>query len=44
MFLPFALLLAAVLRRRPSLLPYLLVVHFLLDLQAGLMVLAAVPA
>ncbi len=41
MFLPFAILLALALRWRPSLLPYLLVVHFLLDLQAALMVLAA---
>ncbi|MCG2620888.1 hypothetical protein LVY72_03045 [Arthrobacter sp. I2-34] len=39
MFLPFALLLAVVLRRRPALLPYLLVVHFLLDFQAAVMVL-----
>jgi hypothetical protein len=41
MFLPFALLLSVVLRWRPSILPYLLVVHFALDLQAVLMVLAA---
>lgn len=41
MFLPFALLLALVLRWRPSVLPYLLVVHFALDLQAALMVLGA---
>jgi hypothetical protein len=40
MFLPFALLLSWVLRRRPSLLPYLVVIHFLLDLQAALAVLA----
>ncbi|MET1154971.1 hypothetical protein [Arthrobacter sp.] len=40
MFLPFALLLSWVLRRRPSLLPYLVVIRFLLDLQAALAVLA----
>ncbi|MFT4471954.1 type II CAAX prenyl endopeptidase Rce1 family protein [Arthrobacter sulfonylureivorans] len=40
MFLPFALLLSWALRRRPSLLPYLVVIHFLLDLQAALAVLA----
>ncbi len=39
MFLPFALCLAVVLRWRPRLLPYLVVVHGLLDLQAVLMVL-----
>ncbi|QGQ20216.1 hypothetical protein GC089_14675 [Cellulomonas sp. JZ18] len=41
MFLPFTLLLAVVLRRRPSLLPYLLVVHLLLDAQMGVLVLLA---
>lgn len=40
MFLPFALLLSWALQRRPSLLPYLVVIHFLLDLQAALAVLA----
>jgi hypothetical protein len=41
MFLPFALLVIGVLRWRPRLLPYLMVVHGLMDLQLGLMVLAA---
>ncbi|WP_173923078.1 hypothetical protein [Agromyces sp. Marseille-P2726] len=41
MFLPFALLLSIALRWRPRVLPYLLVVHFALDLQAVLMVVAA---
>lgn len=39
MFLPFALILSWALRRRPTLLPYLVAVHFLLDLQAALAVL-----
>ncbi len=39
MFLPFALLLGAVLDRRPSLLPYLMVVHAALDLVAAARVL-----
>ena len=41
MFLPFALGVAEALRRRPALLPYFVVVHLLLDLQAALAVLAA---
>jgi hypothetical protein len=40
MFLPFALLLSFAIRRRPTLMPFLLVVHFLLDTQAAVMVLA----
>ncbi|MGM7774532.1 hypothetical protein ACSVHC_00665 [Arthrobacter sp. KNU-44] len=36
MFLPFAVLLSWALKRRPSLMPYLVAVHFGLDLQAGL--------
>jgi hypothetical protein len=40
MFLPFALLLGIVLRWRPRLLPYLVVVHGLLDLQAAVTVLS----
>lgn len=39
MFLPFAVLVSVVLRRRPSVLPYLLVVHFAIDLPVALMVL-----
>lgn len=39
MFVPFAILVSVVMRIRPSVLPYLLVLHFLLDLQAALMVL-----
>lgn len=35
MFLPFALLLGIALRWRPRLLPYLMVIHALLDLSAG---------
>lgn len=38
MFLPFALLLGAALRWRPSLLPWLCIVHGLMDLSAGLVV------
>lgn len=41
MFAPFALLLAWAFRRRPTLLPYLVVVHLLLDLQAVVMVATA---
>lgn len=41
MFLPFALFLAIVLRWRPRLLPYLVVIHALLDLNAAWMVFAA---
>ena len=41
MFLPFALFVAAVLRWRPRLLPYLMVAHALLDMSIGLMVLQA---
>lgn len=40
MFLPFALLVGAALRWRPSLFPYMVVIHALLDLQVGVMVLA----
>jgi hypothetical protein len=40
MFLPFAVFLGYVIDRRPSLLPYLMVVHGLLDLQLPLMLLA----
>ena len=42
MFLPFAFLLALVLRWRPRLLPYLVIFHWLLDLSTALMVLSAV--
>lgn len=38
MFVPFALLLGVVLHRRPRLLPYLVVVHVLLDLAVGVQV------
>jgi hypothetical protein len=41
MFLPFALLLAVVLDRRPRLLPYLVIVHILLDAAAAAQVLLA---
>ena len=41
MFLPFAVLVSVVLRRRPSVLPYLMVVHFAIDLPVALMVLGA---
>lgn len=41
MFLPFALLLSIVLRLRPSILPYLVMVHFALDMQMALLVLQA---
>lgn len=41
MFLGFALVLSAALWKRPSLLPYLIVVHFALDLQAAVSVLLA---
>ena len=44
MFMPFAFLLGGALRWRPRLLPYLMVVHGLLDLQAAWMVLAASAA
>lgn len=40
MFLPFALLVGVALRWRPSLFPYMVVIHALLDLQVGVMVLA----
>jgi len=44
MFLPFALLLAVVLDRRPRLLPYLVIVHIVLDVGAAAQVLlASVP-
>ncbi len=39
MFLPFAILLGIALRKRPAMLPFLLIVHFLLDAQAAAMVL-----
>lgn len=42
MFLPFALFLALLLRWRPQLLPYLVVVHGLMDLATVLMIPAAV--
>ncbi len=38
MFLPFALLVGAVIQRRPRLLPYLMVVHGIIDLQVAWMV------
>lgn len=41
MFLPFALYVATALRWRPRLLPYLMVVHGLLDASVGLMILQA---
>jgi hypothetical protein len=41
MMLPFAIVTALLLRWRPKLLPYLLVIHGLLDLQLPLMVLSA---
>ena len=44
MFMPFAFLLGVALHWRPRLLPYLMVVHGLLDLQAAWMVLAASTA
>jgi hypothetical protein len=40
MFLPFAIFLGYVIDRRPSLLPYMMVVHGLLDLQLPLMLFA----
>lgn len=40
MFVPFALLVAVLVNRRPTLLPYLMVVHGLLDLSLPLMILA----
>ena len=41
MFIPFALLLAVVVTKRPRLLPYLMVVHSLIDLPVGIMVVQA---
>lgn len=41
MFLPFAILLALVLRWRPRLLPYLVIIHGLMDLSTGILVLFA---
>lgn len=41
MFLPFAIFVGIVIRWRPRLLPYLVVIHALLDLNAVLMVLSA---
>lgn len=38
MFLPFALMVAVVLRSRPQLLPYLVVVHGLMDMATALMI------
>jgi hypothetical protein len=38
MFLPFAVMLALVLRRRPGLLPVLVIIHFLMDLSTGVLV------
>ena len=38
MFVPFALLLALVLQRRPRLLPYLVAVHVVLDLSVGVQI------
>jgi membrane protease YdiL (CAAX protease family) len=38
MYLPFALLVAVAIDRRPSLLPYFMGVHFLMDAQLPLMV------
>jgi membrane protease YdiL (CAAX protease family) len=40
MFLPFAVFLGYVIDRRPSLLPYMMVVHGLLDLQLPIMLFA----
>ena len=41
MFLPFALLIAVVVRRWPRLLPYMMIGHVLMDMQLGAMVLSA---
>lgn len=41
MFLPFAFLLALIIRRKPNLFPYLLVGHFLIDIMTGVSVLTA---
>jgi hypothetical protein len=41
MFLPFAFLVGAAIRWRPSLLPYLMVIHGLIDVSAAWMVVAA---
>lgn len=41
MFLPFALMLAVVLRWRPRLLPYVAILHGLADLQVAIMIVAA---
>ena len=43
MFLPFAVMPAVVLRRKPGLLPALVIIHFLMDLSTGLLVLFASP-
>ncbi|TFG73595.1 MAG: hypothetical protein E4H27_00485 [Anaerolineales bacterium] len=37
MFMPFAFLLALVMRRRPRLMPYMVVVHVLMDMSIGVM-------
>ncbi len=41
MFIPFALLTAALLYWRPRLLPYMLIIHFLMDLQLSISVVMA---
>jgi hypothetical protein len=42
MFLPFALLVAVVIRQRPRLMPYLAIVHILMDMSIAIMFLTAV--
>ena len=42
MFLPFAFLIAIILRRRPRLLPYFAIIHVLMNLSVGVMFLLAV--
>jgi hypothetical protein len=42
MFLPFALLVAVVIRRRPRLMPYLGVIHILMDMSIAILFLTAV--
>ena len=41
MFLPFAVLLTLVMRRQPRLMPYMAVVHFLMDMSIAIMLLTA---
>jgi hypothetical protein len=41
MFLPFAFMLAVILRWRIRLLPYLVIIHGLMDLSTGLLILFA---